>query len=268
MSEKSILKSFTISVIFCATLFTSCDLFFNNKKQDNFTDDVPPAKVESEHNFEIQITLNPRILEHGAIPFEASEYNSSDSSQAISNLSSRSASFVPEGTISDLNITATRKKDGEGVSITTENQTTDAGNKITTTEDAENKTFTLKINKTGTWFIEVSFKIGSTTYKGKETIILTPETTYKRGLSIFSYAEDITLSTNGFGTVKLVTEYEDNLTSDTPSLFPQTAQMKLKKRNRTEGTEESESYVINGTIDSSTKTVTFQRQIPSGIYFA
>ena len=147
MSEKSILKSFTISVIFCAALFTSCDLFFNNKKQDNFTDDVPPARVESEHNFEIQITLNPRILEHGAIPSETSEYNSSDSSQAISNLSSRSAAFVPEGTISNLNITATRKKDGNGTAIAEANQTAAAGNKITGTGNATNQTLTSKSTK-------------------------------------------------------------------------------------------------------------------------
>ena len=268
MSEKSILKSFTISVIFCAALFTSCDLFFNNKKQDNFTDDVPPAKVESEHNFEIQITLNPRILEHGAIPFEASEYNSSDSSQAISNLSSRSAAFVPEGTISNLNITATRKKDGNGTAIAEANQTAAAGNKITGTGNATNQTFNLKINKTGTWLIEVSFNIDGTTYSGKEVIKLTTETSYKVGLAIFAYAQDISLSTDAFGTVKLVTEYEENLTADTPSLLPQAAQIKLKKRNGTDGTEESNSYLINGIINSTERTVTFQKQIPSGIYFA
>ena len=259
MSEKSILKSFAISVIFCAALFCSCDLFFNNKKQDKPYNDVQENNIESENNFEIQITLNPSIVEHGAIP---------SSSQTSNSLSSRSAAFVPTGTISNLTVTAIRKKDGAGVEIPSEDQTVAEGNKIITDEDAENKTFALKINKTGTGLIEVSFEIESTEYKGRETIILTKETSYKVGLTIFAYAIDFTLPTDGFGNVRLVTEYEDDLTTDTPSLVPQSAQMKLKKRNKTTGAEESDSCIITGGINTTARTVTFQQRISSGLYYA
>ena len=268
MGKKTIFKSFAISVIFCVALFTGCDSFFNSKKKDYSADDSSvnnpvdnPANSKDKKDFELQITLNPRIIEHGALPGDEAENDTFKSAN-------RSAAFVPEGTISNLNITATRKKDGNGTSINAENQTEDAGNKITTTEDAENKTFTLKINKTGTWLIEVSFKIDSTEYKGNETIILTPETSYKNGLSVFAYATDFTLATDGFGNVRLVTEYEDDLTTDTPSLVPQSAQMKLKKRNKTTGAEESDSCIITGGINTTARTVTFQQRISSGLYYA
>ena len=268
MGKKTIFKSFAISVFFCVALFTGCDSFFNSKKKDYSADDSSvnnpvdnPANSKDKKDFELQITLNPRIIEHGALPGDEAENDTFQSAN-------RSAAFVPTGTISNLNITATRKKDGNGTSINAENQTEEAGNKITTDEDAENKTFALKINKTGTWLIEVSFEIESTEYKGRETIILTKETSYKVGLTIFAYAIDFTLPTDGFGNVRLVTEYEDDLTTDTPSLVPQSAQMKLKKRNKTTGAEESDSCIITVGINTTARTVTFQQRISSGLYYA
>ena len=105
MIKKNILKTFTISVIFCAALFTGCDLFFNSKKQDNSANDYSSNNPESnieEHEFEIEIALNPQMVEHGAIP------------SGNNRLQSRSTTIVPDiTTIDSLVITATRKKDGE-----------------------------------------------------------------------------------------------------------------------------------------------------------
>ena len=261
MIKKNILKTFTISVIFCAALFTGCDLFFNSKKQDNSANDYSSNNPESnieEHEFEIEIALNPQMVEHGAIP------------SGNNRLQPRSTTIVPDiTTIESLVITATRKKDGNGTEIESENQTPEAGNKITATANTSPQNFSLKIKKTGIWLIEVSFTMSSINYKGSETIALTTEKSYKDGVPVYAYATTFdSINENGTGTVNLVTEYEENLIASSPSIIPQSAKMKLRKRNLSTGEDAGSSYVINGIIDSTVKTVTFLREIPSGLYFA
>ena len=270
MIKKTLCKIIIISFVLCTILLNGCKLFFNNNPESNNVSVEIEKTDNEEHVFAIPIQLNPLIVEHGAIPSNFFESSSSDKSSADGSLSSRSTTIVPDiTTINSLSITATRKRDGNGTEIPTENQTVSAGNIITATANTSPQTFYLKINKTGTWLIEVSFVMSGTSYSGSKTILLTADQIYKEGVIIYAYADDFdSISIGSTGNVRLVTEYEENLTSGTPSLAPKSASMKLKRRHFSTGRDDNTSYTINGIINSTARTVSFTGIIPSGLYFS
>ena len=257
----SLLRVITV-VFVISVLMSGCKLFFNNNQDSN--NNVEPEKTEKEKTnkeeivFDIQINLNPQMLEHGAVPSDGN------------NFKSRSTTIVPDTTtIESLTVTATRKKNESGTEIASADQTEEAGNIITATANTSPQNFFLKINKTGTWLIEVSFTMSSITYEGSETIKLTEEKPYKKDVPVYAYATGFTsINASSTGNVNLVTEYAENLIAGSPSIVPQVAKMKLRKRNLSTGEDDGSSYIIDGIINSTARTVTFQREIPSGLYFA
>ena len=232
----SLLRVITV-VFVISVLMSGCKLFFNNNQDSN--NNVEPEKTEKEKTnkeetvFDIQINLNPQMLEHGAIPSDDNIIHP------------RSTNIIPNiTTIESLTVTATRKKDESGTEIASEDQTPAAGNKITATANTSPKNFFLKINKTGTWLIEVSFTMSSITYEGSETIKLTEEKPYKKDVPVYAYATGFTsLNASRTGNVNLVTEYAESLIAGSPSIVPQVAKMKLRKRSLSTGEDVCSSYI-------------------------
>ncbi len=163
---------------------------------------------------------------------------------------SRSATYSPTGAITDVNFTATH---------------TD-GTQIIPTLNTANKSFVLKLNKTGTWTISVSLKKDGISYAGNKSITLTSETPAISNLKINVFPGSISASASGNGSISLVTEY-------TQSLFipPVAATMILKNYNSS-GTMTGTPTTINGSVSNTAKTVTFTTPdtspVSSGMYLA
>ena len=163
---------------------------------------------------------------------------------------SRSATYAPTGAITDVTFTATH---------------TD-GTLVNTTLNTANKSFVLKLNKTGTWTISVSLKLDGNDYSGGKKITLTPEIPALNNIRINVFPVSIGTASSGTGSISLVTEY-------TQSLFipPVAATMVLKNYNSS-GTQTGSPIAITGSVSTANKTVTFTTPdtspVSSGMYLA
>ena len=224
--NRKILKKTTI-LIFFAFVFAALFCSCESFFNKKNTDSTPLVEED-----DYICTVSGYVATFGAIP------------------ESRSATYSPTGAITDVNFTATH---------------TD-GTQIIPTLNTANKSFVLKLNKTGTWTISVSFKLDGNDYSGGKKITLTPEIPALNNIRINVFPVSIGTASSGTGSISLVTEY-------TQSLFipPVAATMVLKNYNSS-GTMTGTPTTINGSVSNTAKTVTFTTPdtspVSSGMYLA